>query len=149
MSSIGERLRSERSRIGLTQAQMAERLGVSLRTQLAWEKGDSTPNAEHLALAAQAGADVQFVVSGLAEIEEIRTSKVVAREPTSVYGRGPPVPDRQRLARALAAVAEGLAGSERTLPPERYADLVLATYDLIADPAATPGQVVKLIRAVA
>lgn len=46
---IGERIRKSRKAVGMTQAQMAERLGVTRRTYIAIERGDSDPRATVLA----------------------------------------------------------------------------------------------------
>lgn len=61
---IGSRLREERDRLGLSQDQFAELGGVSKRTQVSWERGDQTPNAEFLSVVAAAGVDVQYVITG-------------------------------------------------------------------------------------
>ena len=62
--SFGERLRSERERLQLTQEQFADVGGASKRAQAAWEKGDQVPNAEFLASVATIGVDVLYVVTG-------------------------------------------------------------------------------------
>lgn len=61
---IGERLKSERMRLGAVQDGFAQTAGVSRRTVLAWEKGEQTPSAEFLAKLAVAGVDVLYVVTG-------------------------------------------------------------------------------------
>lgn len=61
---VGARLREERERLGLSQADFAAIGDASKRTQIQWEKGAAAPNAEFLALVAQAGVDVLYVVTG-------------------------------------------------------------------------------------
>lgn len=61
---IGERLRLERSRVGLTQPGLAESVSVSKNTVLAWEKGSTAPNGFQLAELARLGFDVNFVITG-------------------------------------------------------------------------------------
>lgn len=63
-SDIGARLREERDRLELSQDAVAEHVGTSRRTQLAWEKGDQFPNAEVLRRASELGIDVLYVVTG-------------------------------------------------------------------------------------
>ena len=41
---IGSNIQSRRKMVGLTQEQLAERLGVSRQTVTKWETGDSTPD---------------------------------------------------------------------------------------------------------
>lgn len=61
---IGERLRGERLRLGLSQDQFGEGGAVSRRTVIAWEKGEQSPNAAFLNYAHRAGVDVLYVVTG-------------------------------------------------------------------------------------
>ena len=46
--SFGQRMLSLRTRIGLTQAGLAKRLGVSRRAVSEWEAGSNYPTAVHL-----------------------------------------------------------------------------------------------------
>ena len=61
---IGDRLRAERERLGLTQPAFAEVAGAKKRTLIDWEKGVSSPTAAQLAALSLVGVDVQFVVTG-------------------------------------------------------------------------------------
>lgn len=62
--SIGERLRAERLRLGMTQPQFAAAAGVSKTSQVNYEQGDRSPDAEYLLLVSRVGVDVTFVVTG-------------------------------------------------------------------------------------
>lgn len=64
MSSIGERLREERLRLGLSQADFAAIAGASKSGMIKWEKDESAPTAKALADWAKAGVDVAYVVTG-------------------------------------------------------------------------------------
>lgn len=64
LSGVGERLREERDRLGLSQAQMGEIGSVGKTTQLKYEKEGSYPDAAYLAAVAQAGVDVLYVLTG-------------------------------------------------------------------------------------
>lgn len=46
MDSLGAKLKSLRKRKGLTQQQVAERLGITVRAYQHYETGDRTPNLE-------------------------------------------------------------------------------------------------------
>jgi len=61
---IGERLKKERVRLGLNQSEFAEIAGVSVRSQIDWEKSNSFPNAKALAAFAEKKADVQYILTG-------------------------------------------------------------------------------------
>ena len=79
--AYGEAMQKLRNAMGLTQAGLADRLGVSWRTVAGWEAGSSYPRAEHLkeliALAIQQQA---FAVGH--EAEEIRVLWKVAHQKT-------------------------------------------------------------------
>ncbi|GKS85554.1 helix-turn-helix transcriptional regulator [Acidovorax sp. SUPP1855] len=61
---IGERLREERERLGLTQPAFADAAGAKKRTLIDWEKGVSSPTAVQLSALAGIGVDVLYVLTG-------------------------------------------------------------------------------------
>lgn len=64
MNSFCDRLKEERIRLGINQAEFAERTGVQRRAQVNYESGDRFPDAKYLGLASEVGVDVQYLVSG-------------------------------------------------------------------------------------
>ena len=48
IATLGERLRLYRRRIGLTQAELADRIGVSFQAVSGWERGSALPDIENL-----------------------------------------------------------------------------------------------------
>ena len=64
MMGVHERLKEERERVGLTQPQIADVLGVGKTTVINWEKGASAPSAQQLAEMVAKGIDVTYVVTG-------------------------------------------------------------------------------------
>ena len=56
--------------------------------------------------------------------------------------------DRDRIAMAIQAVEEGLKVTNRELPPDKKASLILAAYDLIEE-SGNAAKIVELIRIVA
>jgi transcriptional regulator with XRE-family HTH domain len=64
MTSIGERLKSERERLGLSQTALADFAGVTKKTQIEHELDRTPPKATYLAQVAQLGVDVSYVVNG-------------------------------------------------------------------------------------
>ncbi|AQZ95542.1 helix-turn-helix domain-containing protein [Halopseudomonas phragmitis] len=62
---IGERLRSERERLGYSQTKFAELASASKHAQINWEKGVAAPNALALNAWAKEGVDILFVVTGV------------------------------------------------------------------------------------
>lgn len=65
MVSIGMRLREERQRLDVNQTQLGECGGVTKKTQMLYEAGERFPDAAYLAAIANAGADIQYVVTGV------------------------------------------------------------------------------------
>lgn len=61
---IAERLREERIRLGLSQADFAEAGGAHRKSQGNYESGERSPDADYLAAIAAVGADVQYIVTG-------------------------------------------------------------------------------------
>lgn len=64
LEEIGARLQAERKRLDLTQEQFALVVGVSKRTVASYESGAREAGAALLSLAAEAGVDVLYVVTG-------------------------------------------------------------------------------------
>ena len=62
--TIGERLKEERSRLGLSQTDLGAAGGVGKTTQINYEKGTGTPDAKYLAAVEALGVDVLYVVTG-------------------------------------------------------------------------------------
>ncbi len=70
MSSIGERLKKERERLGLTIPEFAEAAGAKKNTVIDWQKDVSSPPALKLAALAEIGVDVMYVLVGQRKTSE-------------------------------------------------------------------------------
>ena len=64
METYGERIRSERLRLKLTQSAFAKGVGVSQGTQVGYESGARLPNVQYLARASALGVDIIYVILG-------------------------------------------------------------------------------------
>lgn len=64
MSGFSDRLREERKRLSLTQADMAAAGGVKPNAQVHYESGDRAPSADYLQRLVGAGIDVPFLFTG-------------------------------------------------------------------------------------
>ncbi|MCT7316767.1 helix-turn-helix domain-containing protein [Ralstonia sp. CHL-2022] len=62
--NFGERLADERRRQGLNQTDFAALGGVTVKTQVLYEKSERVPDANYLAAVAQHGVDVLYVLTG-------------------------------------------------------------------------------------
>lgn len=61
---MGERIRDERERLGFSQVDFAALAGATRKTLFNWESGAAAPNATALAVWADHGLDVLYVVTG-------------------------------------------------------------------------------------
>lgn len=62
--NIGIRLKEERKRLDKNQTDFAEFCGFSRRTQVKYEKGDSSPDELYLYKASELGVDIAYVLDG-------------------------------------------------------------------------------------
>ncbi|MDP9583540.1 helix-turn-helix domain-containing protein [Burkholderia ambifaria] len=62
---IGARLKEERMRVGMSQAEIAALGGLSNKTQLSYESDVRSPDANYLAALAKVGVDVLYVITGV------------------------------------------------------------------------------------
>lgn len=77
--SIGERIRTARKALKLSQGEFADRCGVVLKTQSRFERDENLPGAEYLLRAAGAGIDVNFALFGLAGTRDEIESALLLR----------------------------------------------------------------------
>lgn len=62
---VGDRLKEERDRLGLSQTDFGALGGVSRGTQKAYEQGANSPDLRYLATLERAAVDVQYVLTGV------------------------------------------------------------------------------------
>lgn len=65
MSTIGQRLAAERQRLQMTQTEFAGLAAASRASQVNYESGKRSPDADYLAALAAVGVDIQYVVIGV------------------------------------------------------------------------------------
>jgi len=61
---VGERLREERTRLGLKQEAFAQLGGITRNTQGSYEKGERNPDSVYLTAVLKVGVDVLYVLTG-------------------------------------------------------------------------------------
>ena len=106
---IGNRLREERERLGLTQPVFAELAGAKKRTLIDWEKDVSSPTAVQLAQLAAAGADVLYILTG--QRSRAQPAHDAAEQVLLDSYRRCSSQARQNLIQTAALLAAGLSGS--------------------------------------
>lgn len=110
IGSIGERLREERERLGYNQEDFARLTPAKTRqTQSRYEKGRRSPDAHYLAAAAEAGADVNYLVTGA------RTGPIKV----------------ELLRGAIAGLEEHLRAHRLELSPDAKADVIVLLYQIL------------------
>ena len=105
MPEICDRLREVREALGLSQQALAERCGITARSQRNYESGERLPDAGYLAAIAAAGADVLYILTGQ------RAGGASAPPPPRAVSEG----DRILLDNFHAAPAQVQAGVKTTL----------------------------------
>jgi len=103
--TIGERLKEERSRLGLSQTDLGAAGGVGKTTQINYEKGSGSPDAKYLAAAAELGVDVLYVVTGERKPTAAGSLNAEAAEFFEIY-QHIGEPDREVLLRMASAFAK-------------------------------------------
>src|SRR5689334_8167109 len=64
METVGDRLREERTRVGLSQEELAAVGGLRKQAQLNYESGTRSPDASYLLALESAGVDIVYVLTG-------------------------------------------------------------------------------------
>jgi len=64
VTAIGARLKEERTRLGMSQTDLAALAGAVYQTQGNYESGRRTPDADYLAAVDKAGVDILYVITG-------------------------------------------------------------------------------------
>lgn len=64
MTSIGGRLRKERERLGLNQADFGALVGCARNTQANYERDERYPDARYLSSLAEHGVDILYILTG-------------------------------------------------------------------------------------
>jgi len=112
MNTIGERLKSERTRLGFNQTEFAAIGGVQRRAQLFYEQDERRPDAGYLQAVARLGVDVQFVVTG------VRSGQALSMDEEQLLARFRSL-DLIGKARLLGMV-EGIGNSDTSLPSQTH-----------------------------
>lgn len=101
--TIGERLREERERLGFSQPAFAGLAETTKKSQIDYEKDSTQPKAGYLAAISKAGADVQYIVTG------VRSSTTLSADEEELLARFRAAPLAVKAA-AIGAL-QGAAGA--------------------------------------
>lgn len=105
MTTIGDRLREERTRLGLSQTDIASTGGVGKTTQINYEKNERQPDAGYLSAVSVVGVDVLYVLTGHRTPE---SSDALSEDEALVLNQYRSLPDQDKasVARLTTALAE-------------------------------------------
>lgn len=105
MSGLGERLREERKRLGLSQADFGALGGVRANAQSKYESDERSPDTDYLSGIMSAGVDVLYVLTGKRTPVTADGLEADESEVLNHY-RGLPESDRATVRRMASALAE-------------------------------------------
>ena len=134
-SSLGERLKAERARLGLTQDALAERINVTGRSIAGYELGTTTIRQDIMYRLAKAGVDMPYVLfgdgqEGVAKVDPLLFKRVSRWADVACRDRhGNPLPAWERIQHVMRAYRwlasssslEELEERISNLPPARAA----------------------------
>lgn len=106
---IAARLRVERERLGLTQAQLALHLGVTRFTVANYESGSRMPTADQLRALGELGVDVAFLVMGASSLRS--------------------QPGRERFRATLKAVRDHCRISKLNVPEDEIVNAAMYLFE--------------------
>jgi transcriptional regulator with XRE-family HTH domain len=130
---IGQRLRRERERLGLTLVGLADALGVSKSTQIKYEAGETSPSASYLLRAQALGMDAPYVVTGAATTAMAGLAPTRAALLEALDRVEPQVLDAlQVLINALASKSTSVEASPAVQQWEVRPDIDLALWRAVA-----------------
>lgn len=114
---IGQRLKEERRRLGLSQEDFSAAGGIRRSTLYQYERGDRRPSLDFLLKTASVGVDLNFIIFGKRNVrlvDEFRVERetldqiyaIVDRYARDRRGRALAIEHRQELFRQLCAIVE-------------------------------------------
>lgn len=86
-TEIAERIRSERERLALTQAAMAEKAGVSRATQVNYETAKRMPDLDYLRAVGKLGVDVPYLLTGIPTSADTIERRALLKTLTAICDR--------------------------------------------------------------
>lgn len=103
--TIGDRLKEERSRLGLSQTDLGAAGGVGKTTQINYEKGTGSPDAKYLSAVAALGIDILYVVTGVSTPHVVDGFTAAENKLVNQF-RALPEPDQAAVQRIVGAMWE-------------------------------------------
>lgn len=121
MVSFCERLRAERTRLGLNQTDFAALAGVTKKTQMLYEAGDRAPDTHYLTAVTQAGVDMYYLITG---------QKILDATPPTAAPTWAPI-DGEKLGRIIEMLEAAAKQAARRWPPKKLAQVAAEIYNAL------------------
>jgi len=77
---FGKRLTEERKRLGLNQTEFGKIGGVTKTSEVNYESGERSPNVDYWQAVAAAGADVQYILTGIRSSSALPSDEMLLLE---------------------------------------------------------------------
>lgn len=110
---IGERLKEERKRLGLSQARLCELMGISRKTLFSYETGKRSPTAVFLAALYHHQFDVEYILNG--------------------YRKSPAIPGIGDIRRAAETAWQMVASTGITISAQQFSQILVTLLKDFAD----------------
>lgn len=135
MSTIGSRLAEVRTFMRMTQQEIADRIGIGLRTWQNIERDENIPTGQTLLKIAELGFDPGWILTGNGFMEIEDSSRAGAFRAGGRLGGDPP--DSELMGRVVDTIVRTAKACGVSIPPvdlgrqamERYAELMAASSD--------------------
>ena len=85
MHSIGERLKEERKRLGLSQTELCDLTGITRKTLFSYETDERSPNALFLAALYEHDFDINYILKGKKDVLRPSLIKQVQKVAESAF----------------------------------------------------------------
>lgn len=108
MDTHGVRLKEERARLAISQADFAALGGVARNAQAHYEKGERSPDLDYLSRLADAGVDVVYVLTG--RRDQVDAGTLTPEESTLIENYRKAAPTDRAFLQRLGVLASKDAG---------------------------------------
>lgn len=137
LPQIGARIKEARKALGMPQDALAALAGARSKSGLQDnEAGKNMPGGQMIGALVAAGVNANWVLTGQGPM------LISALQRPAAAGEL----DSARMRLAIETTEEGLQAARRVMSPGKKAELVLAVYDLLEEPAIARERVLKLVK---
>ena len=119
MQHIGQSIAADRARLGLSQQELADRLGVSQQAVAKWEAGRAAPRGKRLSQLVSVMGKTSQTAGNAAGNLRAQSTRLDTMSPEQTAALQALADAAQQLARAAEAIAESVSKLAAQPPPPR------------------------------